>query len=76
METLNKVAVGRVESLGRSRDSDRTGSHAEFFALRFEKESKEIKGCRHGRYTCEVLAERRQLAAWIRMMGQLAQEVG
>ena len=30
---------------------------------------------RHGRFTCEAIEERRQLAAWIRMMGQLAQEV-
>jgi len=30
---------------------------------------------RHGRFTCEAIAERRQLAAWLRMIGQLAQEV-
>jgi hypothetical protein len=30
---------------------------------------------RHGRFTCEAIAERRQLSAWIRAMAQLAQEV-
>jgi hypothetical protein len=30
---------------------------------------------RHGGFTCEAIAERRQLAAWIKEMGQLAQEV-
>ena len=30
---------------------------------------------RNGRFTCEAVAERRQLAAWIRAMAQLAQEV-
>jgi hypothetical protein len=28
-----------------------------------------------GRFTCEAIAQRRQLNAWIRMMGQLAEEV-
>ena len=31
---------------------------------------------RHGRFTCEAIEQRRQLNAWIRRMGQLAQEVG
>ena len=31
---------------------------------------------RHGQFTCDAIAERRQLSAWIRMMGQLAREVG
>jgi hypothetical protein len=30
---------------------------------------------RHGRFTCDRIAERRQLSAWIRAMAQLAQEV-
>jgi hypothetical protein len=30
---------------------------------------------RHGRFTCEAIEARRQLAAWIRMMGRLAEEV-
>jgi hypothetical protein len=30
---------------------------------------------RTGRYTCEAIEERRQLAAWIRAMGQLARDV-
>jgi hypothetical protein len=30
---------------------------------------------RHGRFTCEVIEQRHQLSAWIRMMGRLAQEV-
>jgi hypothetical protein len=30
---------------------------------------------RHGRFTCEAIERRRQLVAWIRMMGQLAEEV-
>ena len=30
---------------------------------------------RNGRFTCEAIAQRRQLAAWIRAMAQLAQEV-
>ena len=31
---------------------------------------------RHGEFTGEAIAERRQLSAWIRMMGQLAREIG
>jgi hypothetical protein len=31
---------------------------------------------RHGQFTREAIAERRQLLAWIREMAQLAQEVG
>jgi hypothetical protein len=31
---------------------------------------------RHGRFTCEAIEQRRQLNAWIRIMGELAQEVG
>ncbi len=30
---------------------------------------------RHGRFTCVAIAERRQLSAWIKMMGQIAQQV-
>ncbi len=29
-----------------------------------------------GRYTCEAIAQRRQLNAWIRMITEVAQEVG
>jgi len=28
----------------------------------------------HGRYTCEAIEERRQLATWIREMNQLADD--
>jgi hypothetical protein len=28
-----------------------------------------------GRYTCEAIAQRRQLNAWIRIMAEVAQEV-
>ncbi len=31
---------------------------------------------RHGRYTSEAIAQRRQLMEWVRMMRQFAQEVG
>jgi hypothetical protein len=31
---------------------------------------------RHGRFTFEAIAERRQLSVWIRMMGRVAKEVG
>jgi hypothetical protein len=30
---------------------------------------------RTGRFTCEAIAERRQLAAWIQAMSQLARDV-
>jgi hypothetical protein len=30
---------------------------------------------RHGGFTCEAIEMRRQLAAWIKAMGQLAREV-
>jgi hypothetical protein len=30
---------------------------------------------RHGRFTCEAIEEPRQLNAWIKAMGQLAQEL-
>jgi hypothetical protein len=30
---------------------------------------------RHGRYTCEAIAERRHLAALIKLMGQFAQKI-
>jgi hypothetical protein len=30
---------------------------------------------RHGRFTCESIEMRRQLAAWIREMNQLAEDV-
>jgi hypothetical protein len=30
---------------------------------------------RTGRFTCEAIEKRRQLAAWIRAMGQLAREI-
>ena len=31
---------------------------------------------RHGEFTGEAMAERRQFSAWIRMMGRLIQDVG
>jgi hypothetical protein len=31
---------------------------------------------KNGRFTCEAIAEQRHLSAWIRMLGQVAQEVG
>jgi hypothetical protein len=30
---------------------------------------------RNGRFTCEAIEERRQLAAWIRAMGQIARNL-
>jgi hypothetical protein len=30
---------------------------------------------RNGRFTCEAIAERRQLAAWIREMAQVARSI-
>ena len=39
------------------------------------QEQPENRNYRTGRFTCEAIAQRRQLAAWIRAMVQLAQEV-
>lgn len=30
---------------------------------------------RHGRFTCEAIERRRELNAWIRVMGKMAEEV-